>query len=87
MMILTQHKKKDEKRIANLKLKGARFEVVDVTNLDYQSLMDIIFWNEQFGSPTNLILNSENSDLASTDKRNQLFEVTSHIKIFELIVI
>ena len=74
MMILTQHKKKDKKRIANLKLKWARFEIVDVTNLDYHILMDIIFWNEQFGSPTNLILNSENSDLASTDKRNQLFE-------------
>ena len=77
-MILTQHKKNDEKRIANLKLKGARFEVVDVTNLDYQNLMDLIFWNEEFGSPTNLILNYENSDLDCQQKLNELYEVLQY---------
>ena len=74
IMILTQHKKEDEKRIANLKLNWARFEVIEVTNLDQQRLMDIIFWNEEFGSPTNLILNIENVDLNSTEKLNKMFE-------------
>ena len=74
IMILTQHKRKDEKRIANLKLNCARFEVIDVTNLEQQRLIDTIFWNEQFGSPTNLIINIENVDLNSTEKLTQIFE-------------
>ena len=78
IMILTQHKKEEETRIASFKLKWAKFEVIDVTHLDYQNLMDIIFWNEQFGSPTNLILNFENSDLDCQQKLYELYEVLQH---------
>ena len=73
IMILTQQKENDEKKIDE-KLDRARFEVIDVTNLDSQALMDKIFRNEQFGSPTNLIINIENVDLNSTEKLTQIFE-------------
>ena len=77
IMIVTQHKDNDKKRMEQLKRKKRahfEFEVIDVTNLDDQELYDKIFYDEESGSPTNLILNFYNSDSDCRQKLRKLYE-------------
>ena len=77
IFILTQHKESDEKRLKDLNVKEARFNVIDITNHDDQALFNAINSSEPLGSPTNVILNYEDANSASREKLNQLFDTLS----------
>ena len=75
ILILTQHKDNDEKRMKQLKRKKRaqfEFEVIDVTKLNIQTLLNKIFYDEEFGGYTNLILNFYNSNSECQQKLEKL---------------
>jgi len=76
VLILTQHKDDDEKRMKQLKSKKRaqfKFKVIDVTKLNNKTLLNKIFYDEEFGGSTNLILNFYDSDSECRQKLMGLY--------------
>ena len=60
-----------------------KFEVIDVTKLNIQTLLDKIFYDEESGGPTNLILNFYNSNSDCQQKLRNLYECICPMQVID----